>query len=64
MDREAYEKRKAFAGPTKPSMHRRRIGHDYQLRRIYLITMTVEGRGHCWASWWVMQMPHSESQKG
>ena len=44
MDKEAFEKHKAFAGPTKPSMHRRRVGHDYQSRRIYLITMTVEGR--------------------
>ncbi len=44
MDRETFEKHKAFAGPTKPSMHRRRVGHDYQSRRIYLITMTVEGR--------------------
>ena len=44
MDKEAFEKHRAFAGPTKPSMHRRRVGHDYQSRRIYLITMTVEGR--------------------
>ena len=44
MDKEAFEKHKAFAGPTKPSMHRRRVGHNYQSRRIYLITMTVEGR--------------------
>ncbi len=27
-----------------PSMTRRRIGHDYESRRMYLITMTVEGR--------------------
>lgn len=27
-----------------PSMTRRRVGHDYESRRIYLITMTVEGR--------------------
>ena len=27
-----------------PSMKRRRVGHDYESRRIYLITMTVEGR--------------------
>ena len=44
MDWEAFKKHQAFAGPTKPSMHRRRVGHDYQSRRIYLITMTVEGR--------------------
>lgn len=44
MDWEAFKKHQVFAGPTKPSMHRRRVGHDYQSRRIYLITMTVEGR--------------------
>ena len=44
MDWESYLKHKPFAGETKPSMLRRRIGHDYQSRRIYLITMTVEGR--------------------
>lgn len=27
-----------------PSMKRRRVGHDYESRRMYLITMTVEGR--------------------
>lgn len=41
---EEFEKHKAFAGDKKPSMLRRRVGHDYQSRRIYLITMTVEGR--------------------
>ena len=44
MDWESYLKHKPFAGETKPSMLRRRIGHDYQSRRIYLITMTVTGR--------------------
>ena len=44
MVKEAYEKHKPFAGETKPSMTRRRIGHDYSSRRMYLITMTVEGR--------------------
>lgn len=44
MDKEAFEKHKPFAGEKKPSMLRRRIGHDYESRRIYLITMTVEGR--------------------
>ena len=44
MDWETFEKHKAFAGERKPSMLRRRIGHDYESRRIYLITMTVEGR--------------------
>ncbi len=41
---EEFEKHKPFAGDRKPSMLRRRVGHDYQSRRIYLITMTVEGR--------------------
>ena len=41
---EEFEKHKAFAGEKKPSMLRRRVGHDYQSRHIYLITMTVEGR--------------------
>lgn len=27
-----------------PSMTRRRVGHDYESRQMYLITMTVEGR--------------------
>lgn len=44
MDKDTFEKHKPFAGETKPSMLRRRVGHDYQSRRIYLITMTVEGR--------------------
>ena len=44
MTEEEFEKHKAFAGKCKPSMLRRRVGHDYQGRRIYLITMTVEGR--------------------
>ena len=44
MDWEAFEKHKAFAGETKPSMLRRRVGHDYQSRRVYLITMTIAGR--------------------
>jgi len=41
---EEFEKHKPFAGEKKPSMLRRRVGHDYQSRRIYLITMTVVGR--------------------
>ena len=44
MDKEEYARKKPFAGPTKPSMLRRRVGHDYQSRRVYLITMTIEGR--------------------
>ena len=33
-----------YAGEKVPSMTRRRFGHDYEERRIYLITLTVEGR--------------------
>ena len=44
MDREDYQKRKAFAGKKKPSMKRRFAGHDYTRRGIYMVTMTVEGR--------------------
>ena len=44
MDQESFERHKPFAGETKPSMLRRRVGHDYASRRIYLITMTTEGR--------------------
>lgn len=44
MNKEDYEKHKPFAGEKKPSMLRRRVGHDYESRRMYLITMTVEGR--------------------
>lgn len=32
-----------FAGETIPSMTRRRDGHDYEARQMYLITITVEG---------------------
>lgn len=44
MTDEEYAKHKQYAGEAKPSMNRRRVGHDYRERRQYLITMTVEGR--------------------
>ncbi len=44
MDRETYEKQKAFAGEKVPSMHRRMVGHDYQERQMYMITMVTEDR--------------------
>ena len=44
MDKETYERQKAFAGEKIPSMHRRMVGHDYQERQIYMITMVTEGR--------------------
>ena len=44
MDREQFEKKKRWAGELKPSMKRRRVGHDYQQRCVYMITLAVEGR--------------------
>ena len=44
MTEEEYAKHKPYAGEARPSMHRRRIGHDYTSRRMYLITITIEGR--------------------
>lgn len=44
MTPEQLAKRLHFAGKAVPSMIRRREGHDYMGRRMYLITMTVEGR--------------------
>ena len=44
VDKETYEKQKAFAGEKKPSMNRRMIDHDYQKRQMYMITMVTEGR--------------------
>jgi REP element-mobilizing transposase RayT len=44
MDKDTYEKRKAFAGEKIPSMKRRFVGHDYTRRGIYMVTLTVEGR--------------------
>ena len=44
MDKETYEKQKAFAGGKVTSMHRRMVDHDYQGRQLYMITMVTEGR--------------------
>lgn len=44
MDKDTYEKQRAFAGEKKPSMKRRCVGHDYTERQMYMVTMTVEGR--------------------
>lgn len=44
MDKETYEKQKAFAGEKIPSMQRRCVGHDYQGRQMYMITMVTENR--------------------
>ena len=44
MDLERYKKSKRWAGELKPSMKRRRVGHNYKSRCIYMITLVVEGR--------------------
>ena len=44
MTEEAFKAQAAFAGEKKPSMLRRRVGHDYAGRQMYMITMVTEGR--------------------
>jgi len=44
MDKETYERQKAFAGAKKPSMLRRCVGHDYTKRCMYMVTLVTEGR--------------------
>lgn len=44
MDWERYRSKKQWAGDLKPSMKRRRVGHDYQGRCIYMITLVVKER--------------------
>lgn len=44
MDWERYKSKKQWAGDLKPSMKRRRVGHDYQSRCIYMITLVVKER--------------------
>ena len=44
MDKEQFQSKKQWAGDAVPSMKRRRVGHDYQGRCIYMITLVVEGR--------------------
>ena len=41
---EKITKKKKFAGEKKTSMHRRDDHHDYTERRMYMITIEVEGR--------------------
>ena len=36
--------KRRYAGEKIPSMTRRRLGHDYEARRMYLITLTIEER--------------------
>ena len=44
MTQEEFTMHRQYVSEPKPSMQRRRIGHDYTSRRIYLITLTTEGR--------------------
>ena len=44
MKEKIFEQQKAFAGEKIASMSRRKVGHDYQQRQIYMITMATEGR--------------------
>lgn len=44
MKKKTFEQQKAFAGKKIQSMSRRKVGHDYQQRQIYMITMVTEGR--------------------
>lgn len=44
MDWEQFEKKRQWAGETRPSMKRRRVGHDYRRRCVYMVTLAVEGR--------------------
>lgn len=44
MDWEKYRSKKQWASDLKPSMKRRRVGHDYQTRCIYMVTLVVKER--------------------
>ena len=44
MKKEVFLKKKQWAGELRPSMQRRRVGHDYHSRCIYMVTLVVEGR--------------------
>ena len=44
MDWERYKSKKQWASDLRPSMKRRRVGHDYQERCIYMITLVVKER--------------------
>ncbi len=44
MDEKTFRSKKKWAGKAVPSMKRRRTGHDYYGRCIYMVTLVVEGR--------------------
>ena len=68
MKKDTFEAQKPFAGEKKPSMNRRCVGHDYQERQMYMITMVTEGRqkyfgevvGRCDATVGKEEAPHIE----
>lgn len=44
MNKEQFQSKKQWARHGEASMKRRRLGHDYQGRCIYMITLVVDGR--------------------
>lgn len=44
MDTATYRSQQPYAGNKQPSMKRRCVDHDYTDRRIYMVTIVVEGR--------------------
>lgn len=44
MDEEQLKRKRQYAGEKVPSMHRRKRDFDYSGRRMYMVTMAVEGR--------------------
>lgn len=44
MNQEEFQKKRQWAGELRPSMKRRRVGHDYRSRCIYMVTLVVESR--------------------
>ena len=44
MNQQTFQNKRRFAGTLQPSIKRRAVEHDYHERRIYMITIAVEGR--------------------
>jgi len=44
MKQDTFKQQQTFASGKTPSMKRRKVGHDYCERQIYMITMATEGR--------------------
>lgn len=60
MDKKTFEQQKPFARDRIPSMKRRCIDHDYRERRIYMVTLVVEGRRKLFGE----VIGHSNAPKG